>query len=129
LLYRLSFEQGTRFALKGALLFPLWGPEFPRATRDLDVLWHGDPSPDAIAAVFRGLCLRDEHDGVTFDAKSVAAEPIREHQQYLGVRVVLRADVARARVRVQVDLGFGDAIEPRRGGSRFHPSSMPRRLL
>jgi len=35
LLYRLGSEQGTRFALKGALLFPLWGPDVPRATRDL----------------------------------------------------------------------------------------------
>ena len=34
LLYRLGrSEQATRFALKGALLFPLWGPEVPRATR------------------------------------------------------------------------------------------------
>jgi hypothetical protein len=112
LLYRLGSEQRARFALKGALLFPLWGPEIPRATRDLDLLWHGDSSPEAIAEVFRSLCLVDEPDGVAFDAGSVAAEPIREHQEYLGVRVVLRADVARARVRVQVDLGFGDAIDP-----------------
>jgi hypothetical protein len=112
LLYRLGSEQGTRFALKGALLFPLWGPDVPRATRDLDLLWLGSASPEALADVFRALCLMDEPDGVTFDANSVAAEPIREHQEYVGVRVVLRAHVERARVRVQVDVGFGDAIDP-----------------
>lgn len=113
LLYRLGrSEQATRFALKGALLFPLWGPEVPRATRDLDLLWHGDSSPEALAEVFRALCLMDEPDGVAFDAHSVAAERIREHQDYVGVRVVLRADVDEARVRVQVDLGFGDAVDP-----------------
>jgi hypothetical protein len=113
LLYRLGrSEQATRFALKGALLFPLWGPEVPRATRDLDLLWHGDSSPEALAEVFRALCLMDEPDGVTFDPHSVAAQRIREHQDYVGVRVVLRADVDEARVRVQVDLGFGDAVDP-----------------
>jgi hypothetical protein len=49
--------------------------------------------------------------GVAFDAHSVAAERIRGHQDYVGVRVVLRADVDEARVRVQVDLGFGDAVD------------------
>ncbi len=113
LLYRLGrSEHVSRFALKGALLFPLWGPEIPRATRDLDLLWQSDPSPDALAAVFRAVCRMEETDGVAFDAGSVSAEPIREHQSYVGVRIVLRADVDRARVRVQVDVGFGDAVEP-----------------
>jgi hypothetical protein len=113
LLYRLGrSEHAARFALKGALLFPLWGPEVPRATRDLDILWHGDASPEALAGVFRNLCIVDEPDGVVFDASSVTAQPIREHQAYVGVRVVLRASVDQARVRVQVDVGFGDAVEP-----------------
>ncbi len=112
LLYRLASEQGARFVLKGALLFPLWGPDVPRATRDLDLLWHGGSSPEALAQVFRVLCLMDEPDGVTFEAGSVDTEPIREHEEYVGVRVVLRANVERARVRVQVDVGFGDAVDP-----------------
>jgi hypothetical protein len=63
LLYRLGrSEQVTRFALKGALLFPLWEQDIPRATRDLDLLWHHSSSPDALAAVFRALCLMDEPD-------------------------------------------------------------------
>jgi hypothetical protein len=113
LLYRLGrSEQSTRFALKGALLFPLWEQDIPRATRDLDLLWHRSSSPEELAAVFRALCLMDEPDGVAFDANSVAAQPIREHQDYVGVRIVLRADVDHARVRVQVDVGFGDAVDP-----------------
>lgn len=36
----------------------------------------------------------------------------REDQEYGGVRVVLLAHVASARVRLQVDVGFGDAIRP-----------------
>jgi hypothetical protein len=112
-LYRLSRSvHGSRFTLKGALLFAVWGSEIPRATRDLDLLCRGDASPDALAGVFRDVCQIAEDDGVAFDAKSVDAEPIREHQTYVGVRVVLRAAVDQARVRVQVDVGFGDAVDP-----------------
>jgi hypothetical protein len=98
-LYRLSRSvHGSRFTLKGALLFAVWGSEIPRATRDLDLLCRGDASPDALAGVFRDVCQIAEDDGVAFDAKSVDAEPIREHQPYVGVRVVLRAAVDQARV-------------------------------
>ncbi|GAB4525373.1 MAG: hypothetical protein Tsb0020_43410 [Haliangiales bacterium] len=38
--------------------------------------------------------------------------PIREEQEYGGVRVVLLARVTSANVRLQVDVGFGDAITP-----------------
>ena len=31
---------------------------------------------------------------------------------YTGVRVLLEADLAKARIRVQVDVGFGDAVTP-----------------
>jgi hypothetical protein len=65
-----------------------------------------------LAEVFRDVCRAAEEDGVVFDVKSVIAEPIRAHQAYVGVRVALRADVDRARVRVQVDVGFGDAVDP-----------------
>jgi hypothetical protein len=82
------------------------------APRDLDLLCHGNASPDALAGLFRDVCQIAEDDGVAFDAKSIDAEPIREHRTYVGVRVVLRAAVDQARVRVQVDVGFGDAVDP-----------------
>lgn len=38
--------------------------------------------------------------------------PIRDVQVYGGVRVTVRASIGGARVRLQVDVGFGDAVTP-----------------
>lgn len=42
----------------------------------------------------------------------MAASRIREHAEYEGVRVRFHATVAKARVPMQVDIGFGDVIVP-----------------
>lgn len=47
-----------------------------------------------------------------FDPASVRAEPIREGNKYRGVRVRLVATLGRARLPLQVDVGFGDAVTP-----------------
>lgn len=57
LLYRLA--QSTlrdRFVLKGASLFSLWSDEPHRATRDVDLLGQGDPSPEALQEEIGLLC-------------------------------------------------------------------------
>ncbi len=114
LLYRLaSSAYGDRFVLKGAALFMLWTGEPHRATRDVDLLGFGEPSVERIRAIFAEVITRDvEGDGVRFDVQSLEAGPIREDQEYGGVRVTLTAHVATAKVKLQVDIGFGDAITP-----------------
>jgi hypothetical protein len=47
-----------------------------------------------------------------FDAGSLVVGPIREDQEYGGVRVEVIARITAARVRLQVDVGFGDAVTP-----------------
>jgi hypothetical protein len=42
----------------------------------------------------------------------VLVEAIREANEYGGQRVTLDAELDGARMRVQVDVGFGDAVEP-----------------
>ncbi len=51
-------------------------------------------------------------DGMAFDPASVTTEEIRKDAGYAGARVLLTGELARARCRVQVDIGFGDAITP-----------------
>ena len=51
-------------------------------------------------------------DGVQFDLATLVVDLIREDQEYGGVRVEVVARVANARVRLQVDVGFGDAVTP-----------------
>jgi hypothetical protein len=114
LLDRLSrSEHAPQFVLKGALLFALWTGEFHRPTRDIDLLGFGDSSAEGLAEVFRSLCAAEAaDDGLVFSAATVSVEPIREDQEYGGQRVKLETRLGRARIDLQVDVGFGDAITP-----------------
>ena len=114
LLYRLGESPAQeRFVLKGAVLFTLWDGSPHRPTRDVDFLAYGDSSPDAVAGAFRELCTADvEPDGLTFLADTVKAEPIRDRQEYGGVRVTLLVTLGAARIPMQIDVGFGDAVTP-----------------
>lgn len=114
LLYRLSVsEHRERFILKGAMLFVTWVADPFRPTRDLDLLGHGDNDVGAIAETFRAICAQAvADDGVTFDVAALTAAPIREEVEYGGVRVRTTATIAGARIPIQVDIGFGDAVTP-----------------
>jgi predicted nucleotidyltransferase component of viral defense system len=114
LLYRLSRSgYRDRFILKGAMLFVTWVDAPFRPTRDLDLLGYGESSPQAVRDAFRTICAQSvDDDGVQFDAVGLDAVPIREDVEYGGVRVRTQANIAGARVPIQVDIGFGDAITP-----------------
>lgn len=115
LLYRLAqSSHATSFVLKGAALFVLWTDKPHRATRDIDLLGFGDPSSDRIRAVMTDLISLevDDDDGLTFDQSTLEVEPIREDQEYGGIRAVVIAVLAGARARLQLDVGFGDAVTP-----------------
>jgi predicted nucleotidyltransferase component of viral defense system len=114
LLYRLSVSpHRDRFILKGAMLFVTWVTDPFRPTRDLDLLGNGDNDVEAIAETFRSICAQPvADDGVTFDIVALTAAPIREEAEYGGVRVRTTATIATARISIQVDIGFGDAITP-----------------
>ena len=115
LLYRLSQSSyADRFVLKGALLFAIWGEHPYRPTRDLDLLGYGDSSADVLEKVFREICLQPvEDDALVFPPEAVRTELIKEDDAYEGVRLHLLAFLDRARIPVQVDVGFGDAVTPR----------------
>ncbi|MBI5363048.1 MAG: nucleotidyl transferase AbiEii/AbiGii toxin family protein [Planctomycetes bacterium] len=114
LLYRLAnSSHASRFVLKGAALFLVWTGRSHRVTRELDFLGHGEPSVERLRQVFTEvLTLDTPDDGVQFDLDTLEVGLIREDQVYGGVRIVVVAHIAAARVRVQVDVGFGDAITP-----------------
>jgi predicted nucleotidyltransferase component of viral defense system len=114
LLYRLSVSpHRDRFILKGAMLFATWVADPFRPTRDLDLLGHGDSDAANIAETFRAICAQSvADDGVTFEIAALTAAPIREEVEYGGVRVRTTATIAGARIPIQVDIGFGDAVTP-----------------
>lgn len=114
LLYRLARSpHRERFVLKGAALFDVWGDWSHRTSRDVDLLGLSDESDERIRLVFRDLAGLDvAPDGIEFEAGSVSVEPIRERQDYGGYRVKLPARLGTARLSLQVDIGFGDAVTP-----------------
>lgn len=112
-LYRLSRSpHKDSFVLKGALLFRVWDVPDSRATRDIDFLAFLDNSPENLAAVFREVCTIEGDDGLVFDLDSVDAKAIKEDADYEGVRVRFRGLLGKARITMQIDVGFGDKVHP-----------------
>jgi len=113
-LYRLSrSSHRDRFVLKGAMLFRVWSGTLHRPTRDVDLLGYGEPTPAAVSATIRQIITTAvDDDGIVFVASSVAADEIRESQEYGGVRVTFQAVLDGAVIPMQVDVGFGDAVTP-----------------
>ena len=113
LLYRLSVsEHAPNFLLKGALLFQLWYGQPHRPTRDADLLGFGPDDVPTLIGVFRSVCSIAVDDGIVFEPGSVAGTPIRKDAGYGGVRIDVRATLDGARLALQIDIGFGDAVTP-----------------
>ncbi len=114
LLYRLSRSPyADRFVLKGALLLLVWLGETIRPTRDADLLGFGDLDAGSLARTLEEICtVPVEPDALDFDVASIRIAPIRLEDPYGGQRVTLVAYLGSARLRVQVDIGIGDAVEP-----------------
>lgn len=102
-----------KFVVKGAMLFHLWTNQTYRPTRDIDFLAHGDHSVTHLEDIFREVCKRAVvDDGLVFEPDSVAGSVIKPDQEYQGARILLQAKLERARIPVQIDVAFGDAITP-----------------
>lgn len=112
-LARLSLSpHRDRLTLKGATVFSVW-LLVHRPTRDLDFLGSGDFAPaNAIAVIREIVSVAIDNDGLVFDAGSVSVEPIREPDEYHGVRIHLEALLDTARIRLQIDVGLGDIVTP-----------------
>lgn len=112
LLFRLGASPARdRCILKGASLLAVWLPDSYRATRDVDVLASGPTDDAAIRALITEVCgVGCPEDGLRFDLSDLVVEPIRAEEEYHGKRARFRALLGSARIRVQLDLGFGDAL-------------------
>jgi len=113
-LYRLSRSRhATEFVLKGALLFNTWRVGRFRTTRDIDLLGRLSNSLEVIAQVFRDVCSQEvADDGLLFDPSSIATTHIARDADYVGVRVTAWGKLGTGRIRIQIDIGFADAVVP-----------------
>lgn len=92
-------------------MFTLWYDMPHRATRDADLLGFGASDLASVAETFRDIAVAVD-DGMAFDPASVTVEAIRKEAGYSGVRVIIAGELARARCKTQIDVGFGDAVTP-----------------
>jgi predicted nucleotidyltransferase component of viral defense system len=113
-LYRLSkTPHRARLVLKGALMLHVWDAPLARATKDLDFLGRLDNSLENLERVVREVCAADvEPDGMVFDSATVKTTRIKEDADYEGVRARFVGLLGKARVAMQVDVGFGDVVTP-----------------
>ncbi|HAU0968303.1 TPA: nucleotidyl transferase AbiEii/AbiGii toxin family protein [Legionella pneumophila] len=113
LLYRIGeSEYSKQFLLKGALLFNLWYDMPHRPTKDIDLLGFGDNDLAYIKQTFSEICSISADDGISFLSESVTADTIKKDGGYTGARVELFGELAKAKIKIQVDIGYGDAVTP-----------------
>ena len=114
--YRLSISPfADQFVLKGGNLFVIWqnGRDY-RPTVDSDMLCFGNTDSEHLRKIFADACQADSLsvDGMVFDPDSIEISSIREETEYGGTRILLTAYLGRSRIRLQFDIGVGDAITP-----------------
>lgn len=111
LLFRLSqTSHGKSFLLKGGMLLNFLSQNPYRATRDLDLLGYGEPTPERLSQIFQEACsLNYPEEGLRF-SDQIQTFPIKEGMEYPGIRVKFDAWLEEARISLQIDVGFGDAV-------------------
>ena len=113
-LYRLgTCPHRERYVLKGATLLALWSEAVYRPTRDLDFTGYGSRLPNDVRSAIRDICaVPVADDGITFNSETIRIETIRDQDEYDSLRTRFEATLYGARIPMQIDIGFGNAIEP-----------------
>ncbi len=113
-LYRLGKSQhADRFVLKGALMLQTLCEDLWRPTMDIDLLGSIQNDHAVLKSVIHDCCRIEGDDGMVYDASEIAMENITEGADYHGVRMRFLGYLGTARVRIQIDVGFGDVVTPR----------------
>lgn len=87
-------------------------PRRRQQTGDADLLGFGPDDIATAVTAFKEICNIEFEDGIRFDPASVKGTVIRKEAGYGGVRVDLLATLNGARISLQIDIGFGDAVTP-----------------
>lgn len=110
------------WVLKGGVLLAAFS--LRRPTRDIDLQATGFANDTAeVADRLSEIVSIELDDGVVFDPNGIKASVMRDEQEYSGVRVRLTANLGSARLRLGVDVNFGDPIWP-----SAQPIELPRLL-
>ncbi len=101
----------TNFILKGGTLLARYIP-IGRETKDLDFLVEKlKNSEEFLSKAFDDICRIDLEDGFEFEKVKISTLQ-HPHMDYTGIEVSLMAKLGSPQSYIQIDLGFGDIVEP-----------------
>ncbi|HVK11543.1 MAG TPA: nucleotidyl transferase AbiEii/AbiGii toxin family protein [Gemmataceae bacterium] len=101
------------FALRGGMLMRLWFRPVPRPAADLDLVALFPFDVDETRRRFAPLLAdRGVDDGVALDPERFRVEGIWQNTDFPGVRVHAAGDVGGTEVDFQVDVTFGEPLDP-----------------
>lgn len=112
-LFRLSLSPlKEKFILKGGLLLVGMGLPMARTTRDIDFLGILPNNRDAVGLLIREIGDVRVDDGLVYDFRKLSTETMAGDAEYPGLRLKFDACLGKARIPMQIDVGFGDAVVP-----------------
>ena len=101
----------TNFILKGGTLLARYIP-LGRETKDLDFLVEKIKNTEEfLSKAFDDICKVNLEDGFEFEKVKVGTLE-HSHMDYTGIEVLLLAKLGGPQSYIQIDLGFGDIVEP-----------------
>jgi hypothetical protein len=78
----------------------------------ISIFWDSGPDVDEATRRIRDVCAVPVADGIVFDLAGIQGERIKEDAEYEGFRVRVPASLDGARISMQIDIGFGDLVDP-----------------
>jgi predicted nucleotidyltransferase component of viral defense system len=114
-LYRLSkSEYVDKFVLKGGLLLYGWNIPLRRPTRDMDFRGYVENNERSVLKATREIIAQPvPEDGMLFDAKTIRVQQTQIDADYEGIRVKFTAFLGKAKIPMQIDIGFSDVLASR----------------
>jgi len=111
-LFRLSRSPlKEKFILKGGLLLVGMGLPLARTTRDIDFLGLMPGDIDSVGGFIREIGSVALNDGLVYEFDDLSIESMSD-AEYPGIRLKFNAWLGKARIPMQVDVGFGDVMVP-----------------
>ncbi|MDC7221663.1 MAG: nucleotidyl transferase AbiEii/AbiGii toxin family protein [Spirochaetales bacterium] len=102
------------YVLKGAYLLTITlENQTYRTTKDIDFLKTGATDKKEIKESLKQICsIEYPKDAVIFNTDTISLQDIREQNNYHGQRAKIQANIGKARVIIQIDIGIGDSVFP-----------------
>lgn len=111
-LHRLSLTTfADHFVLKGGVLLAAYN--LRRPTSDIDMQAVAFPLDEGhMREVMTAISAVNVPDGLTFGVSAMTAQPIRDDDEYTGLRVITPVTLDGIALKLKVDVSTGDPITP-----------------